>query len=306
MTNTFSRPARIGSALLCLLGMLAAPGAQAQVGRFFLNVPKDTQLLIGTYNGVRSNTWGDDAMVDEGIESRNQTFTLAYAYVTSLHGRSGGPGFALPVSSMLSYDEATNQVIQDASGIGDLNLTFDYNLFGAPSLPVEEFKLHTPGNYSGLHFSLGLPTGDYDGDRAANIGSNRYSFKTTLNYSVTGDGGQSWWDFCPSVRVFGDNDDYAGGSTLSQKPLYGFEAHYSRNVARTAWLSGGLITSFGGATEIDGRRAQGSQSNFRLALGAGFATWPGGATILGYNRTIAHDDGDARVNTYMLQLLHKF
>lgn len=306
MTTVFGRPAWIGHVLLCVLGLMAAPGAQAQVGRFFLNVPKDTHLLIGTYNGVRSNTWGDDAVVDEGIESRSQTFTLAYAFVTSLHGRSGGPGFALPVSSMLSYDEATNQVIQDTSGIGDLNLTFDYNLFGAPSLPVEEFRLHKPGNYSGLHFSLGLPTGEYNGDQAANIGSNRYSFKTTLNYSLTGDEGQSWWDFYPSVRLFGDNDDYAGGSTLSQEPLYGFEAHYSRNVARTAWLSGGLITSFGGATEIDGRRAQRAQSNFKLALGAGFATWPGGAAILGYNRTFAHDDGDARVNTYMLQLLHKF
>jgi hypothetical protein len=292
--------------MLGLVAVLASQGAHAQVGRFFLNVPKDTQLLIGTYNGVRSNTWADDAVADDGIESRNQTFNVAYAYVTSLHGRSGGPGFALPVTSMLAYDEATNQVIQDASGIGDLALTFDYNLFGAPSLPREDFMKHVPGTYAGLHFSLSTPTGDYDRNSTANIGSNRWSLKTTLNYSITGDGGQSWWDFYPSVRFFGDNGEFRGRSTLSQSPLYGIEAHYSRNVARTAWVSGGVITSFGGATEIDGRRADGSQSNVRLALGSGFATWPGGACILGYNRTVAHDDGDARVNTFMVQLLHKF
>ena len=293
-------------ALLALMVFIAPNPAHAQVGRFYLNVPRDTNLVIGTYNGVRSNTWADDAVADDGIESRNQTFTVAYAYVTSLHGRSGGPGFALPMTSMLSYDESTNQVIQDASGIGDLALTFDYNLFGAPSLPKEAFLAHVPGNYAGLHFSLGTPTGDYDSDRAANIGSNRWALKTTLNYSITDDGGESWWDFYPSVRLFGDNDEYRGRSNLSQAPLYGIEAHYSRNVARTAWISGGVIASFGGATEVDGSRAEGSQSNVRLALGSGFATWPGGACILGYNRTVAHEDGDARVNTFMVQLLHKF
>ena len=290
--------------LLLLLGL--TPRCEAQVGRFFLNVPQDTHLVIGTYNGVRSNTWADDAVADDGIESRNQTFTVAYAFVTSLHGRSGGPGVAVPVTSMLSYDEATNQVIQDASGIGDLALTFDYNLFGAPSLPRDQFMQHVPGNYSGLHFSLSTPTGEYDGDSTANIGANRWALKTTLNYSVTSDGGKSWWDFYPSIRVFSDNDDYAGRRTFSQQPLYGIEAHYSRNVARTAWVSGGIIASFGGATEVDGEGAAPSQSNFRLALGAGFATWPGGATILGYNRTVAHEEGDARVNTFMVQLLHKF
>jgi hypothetical protein len=292
--------------LLALAFSVWSPVANAQVGRFFLNVPKDTNLIIGTYNGVRSNTWADDALVDDGIESRNQTFTFAYAYVTALNGRSGGPGIAVPVSSMLSYDEGTNEVILDTSGIGDIALTFDYNLFGAPSLPREEFLKHVPGNYSGLHFSLSTPTGEYDRNASTNIGSNRWAFKTTLNYSLTSDGGQSWWDFYPSVRIFSDNDEFRGRSTLSQKPLYGFEAHYSRNVARTAWVSGGVVTSFGGATEIDGERAAESQSNVRLALGAGFAAWPGGAVILGYNRTVAHESEDVRVNTFMVQLLHKF
>ncbi len=66
------------------------------------------------------------------------------------------------------------------------------------------------------------------------------------NYSITSNGGESRWGFYPSVRVFSDNNEFGGGSTLSQKPLFGLEAHYSRNVAKGEWISAGLIAGFGG------------------------------------------------------------
>jgi hypothetical protein len=63
-----------------------------------------------------------------------------------------------------------------------------------------------------------------------NIGGNRYTFKALVNYSVTWNAGKEWVDFYPSVRFFGDNDDFKGGTTFSQDPIYGVEAHYSRTV----------------------------------------------------------------------------
>ncbi|MGM0680542.1 MAG: transporter, partial [Pseudomonadota bacterium] len=178
----------------------------------------------------------------------------------------------------------------------------EYGLFNTR----EELARHTPGNYAGLHFSLTTPTGSYDAGRDVNIGGNRRALKTTLNYSITSDGGESWWDFYPSVRFFSDNDEFGGGSTLSQKPLFGLEAHYSRNVAKGAWISAGLITAFGGETRINGEIREESRQDVRLALGAGFSTWPRGAAFLAYNRNIAYSGGSARISNFMLQLMHQF
>ena len=300
----------IGKAPAFVVAMLATVAAHApafaQVGRLFLNVPRNSDLVIVTYNGVRSNTGLDESLATEGVTSRSQTGTFAYAHVMSLFGKSGGPGFALPVSSILSYDEATNQVTQNASGIGDLALTFDINLFGAPSLDREAFAAHVPTDYAGLHFTATLPTGQYNPQSTTNLGTNRFSWKAVLNYSLTGDGGQTWFDTYTSVRFFGDNDRFRGAQRLSQSVLFGFEAHVSRNVARNAWLSIGGIAGVGGATRIDDIAAAPSQGVVRGALGGGFSAWPGGAVILGYNKTLIRGAGDPRADSFMLQFLHKF
>lgn len=290
-----------------MLAMLAghAP-ASAQVGRLFLNVPRHSDLAIVTYNGVRSNTGLDESFATEGVTSRSQTGTFAYAHVMSLFGKSGGPGFALPVSSILTYDEMTNEVIQNGSGIGDLALTFDINLFGAPSLDEDAFAAHVPTDYAGLHFTATLPTGQYDPLSTTNLGSNRFSWKAVLNYSLTGDGGKTWIDTYTSVRFFGDNDQFLGTQRQSQSALFGFEAHVSRNVAKNAWLSIGGIAGVGGATRIDDIAAAPSQGVVRGALGAGFSAWPGGTVILGYNRTLIRGDADPNADSFMLQFIHRF
>jgi hypothetical protein len=293
-------------ALAMVLLMIAHSPAAAQVGRYYVNTPVDTHLVTTTFNGVRSSTWADPAIGDSEIRSRNQTLSLSYNYITSLGGRTGGFGASLPWTSLLSYDRASDQVLLDQSGQGDVALTFDYNLFGAPALPRAEFARHRPGDYAGLHFSLTSPTGSYDSDREVNIGANRWSLKSTLNYSITRNGGLSWWDFYPSVRLFSDNRDVAGAATLSQNPLWGLEAHYSRTVLDPAWLSAGLIGSLGGKTRIDAEVLQDPRRDLRLALGAGFATWPRGAAIVTYHRDLIDRGGAGEINSFMLQLMHKF
>ncbi len=279
--------------------------AMAQVGRYYINTPVDTHLFTVTFNGVRSATWADPAIGDDTIQSRNQTVSLTYNYITSIHGRTGGFGVSLPWTSLLSYETDTDQVLVDEQDRGDIVLTFDYNLFGAPALPRERFRQHTPGDYAGLHFALATPTGAYDSDSPVNIGANRWALKSTLNYSITRNDGYSWWDFYPSVRVFTSNSDIAGGGTLRQQPMWGLEAHYSRNVAGSAWLSGGLIASAGGRTSIDGERVEDSRRSLRLAVGGGFPTWPGGAAIVTYQNEVLEDGGASDIQHFMLQLLHK-
>jgi hypothetical protein len=133
-------------AFTVLLLIIVHSSAAAQVGRYYINTPVHSHLVTTTFNGVRSNTWADPAIGNSEIRWRNQTLSLSYSYLLSLSGRIGGFGVSLPWTSMLSYDITSDQVLLDQSGNGDMVLTFDYNLFGAPALSHDEFARHTPGD----------------------------------------------------------------------------------------------------------------------------------------------------------------
>jgi hypothetical protein len=297
---------RLSAVVACSLALGWASAALAQAGRLFLAVPVDSNILIATYNGSRSNTWLDESLSTPGTESRSQTGSVLYSRIMNVFGHTGGPGFSVPYSGILTIDQSTGQVVQNRTAMGDPSLTFDVNFFGAPAMTPEQYRGFVPVTYSGLHLTLGTPWGSYDANSRTNIGSNRWSLKALINYSITNDGGQTWLDFYPSVRVFGDNDEYLGVKRLSQRPTFGLEAHYSATIAARSWWSIGLIASAGGAIEIDGAETNVSQETLKLALGAGFPAWPGGTGILAWNRTIARADGAARSNNFMVQFIHKF
>jgi hypothetical protein len=298
-----------GAAAAVLAGLLSlgwSAAAQAQAGRLFLAVPVDSNIAIATYNGTRSNTWLDESLSVPGTESRSQTGSFVYSRIMDVFGHTGGPGVLIPYSGTLTVDQQTGRVVQDKSAMGDPSLTFDVNFFGAPAMTAEQFRSFTPVTYSGLHLTLGTPWGDYDPNSRTNIGSNRWSLKALVNYSITNDGGKTWIDFYPSVRIFGDNDQYLGSNRLSQRPILGLEAHYSATIATRTWWSVGLIGSAGGATEVDGAGSGGSQKTLKLALGAGFPVWPGGTGVVAWNRTIARADDAALSQNFMVQFIQKF
>lgn len=295
-----------GAAVAIAVALCAPLPASAQAGRLFLAVPVDSNLVIGTYNGSRSDAWADATIPESGVTTRAQTTSVLYSRIMDVFGRTGGPGISLPWADTLSTDRAGGTVVQDTSGLGDPALTFDVNFFGAPAMTAEQFRSFVPVTYSGLHLTLGTPWGRYDPDARTNVGSNRWSLKALVNYSITNDGGRTWLDFYPSIRVFDDNDEYLGGRRLSQRPVYGLEAHWSTTLATRTWVSVGLIGSTGGAVEVDGVRTSGSQESVRAALGAGFPTWPGGTGILAWSRTAWRADGVASSTNFMLQAIHKF
>lgn len=293
-------------AALVLLLTLACRDVHAQAGRLFLGVPIDSNLVIATFNGTRSNTWVDEAIPQAGTAARSQTGSFVYSRIMDVFGHTGGPGIMLPFTDLLAVDRPSGQVVQDIAGMGDPALTFDVNFFGAPALTAEQFKTFVPVTYSGLHLTLGTPWGRYDPNARTNIGSNRWSLKTLINYSITDDDGKTWIDFYPSVRIFGDNETYLGARRLSQRPIFGLEAHYSATIATRTWWSAGLIGTTGGAIEIDGVDAGPAQRTLKVALGAGFPAWPGGTVIVAWNRTVLRSEGAAQANNFMLQGIHKF
>lgn len=276
-----------------------------QIARSYLNAPQGN-LAMYSYGGVRSNTGGVESLPIPLTETRLQTQSLIYSRIINIGGRTGGLGVVLPFQDLLSYNTQSNVVTARESGFGDPSVTFEMNLFGAPALQREEMKDWTPGDYCGLHFTFGLPLGQYDPNSAVNLGANRFTFRPLLNYSITPDEGQSWLDLYSSVAIYSANNEYLGNSSLIQYPLTDIELHYSKTVYDRLWAGVGVVGLFGGRVEVNDVVTTPSQQIGRLAITAGTPMFKGSTAIFGYNNTFAHSDGAADANSFILQIIYLF
>lgn len=293
------------SAVLGVSVLLIGSSAHAAYARYYSNVPTHMNILQGTINSQHSdNATHDEIPIEQ--HTRSNTWVAAYIYtLPGFTGNAAGLGVVVPHTSILGYN-SQNTVTNDTSDVGDISLTLDYNFFGAKAMSIEEFARTPATTYGGIHFVWSLPTGSYDSTKTNNIGSNRYSLKTTYNQSFTWDEGESWLEFYFSGRIFSDNDEYMGNNTLSQEPAYGFETHYSHNLTPAVWVEAGTIWSGGGAVKINNNQVGTSQNNWQGVVGFGTKTWKGGSIIGTYNQTFARDSDDADTKLYMLTISHIF
>lgn len=261
------RPTRL-LLLTALAALSAAPRAEAGKARDYLNAPVNTWVSFVNfgYSESVSPVVGGAEFGLSDIETDVVSQSLILSRIVDVGGRTGGLSVILPRADI---DAAAGPFAAGDSGLGDIGFVAEVNLFGAPALSREDFRAWTPEPFASIHFTATAPTGSYDADRRVNVGANRWSVTSTLNYSYTPDAGATWLEAYASVSVFTDNENAPGpAARLSQDPLVQVEGHASRNVTRDLWLSADLYYATGGATEIDGL-AQGNAAD-TLRLGAGF------------------------------------
>jgi hypothetical protein len=224
----------------------------------------------------------------------------------NLFGRTGGPGIVIPYTSMLSFNEESDTITYRDYGFGDPLFTFDCNIFGAPSLRMTQLEEHTPKSYMSAHYVMSFPFGNYNPSKTTNIGANRYTFKFVLNYSITTMKGKNWLDFYASVKLASKNTSYLESHTLSQKPVYDLEIHYSQDILGKTlgphfWFNLGVIYNGGGMVTVD--ETQGTfQNSLKLAAALAFPTWKHGSIIIGYNGTIWATEESPKTYQLVIQI----
>jgi hypothetical protein len=173
-----------------------------------------------SYTNTRSDWYTDDD-IPTGLKARANTVLLNYNYCfAGFTGNTACIGFNLPYSSICGYNKTLNQVTHNEDGIGDPSLTIDYNIFGAKAMSKDEFARTPATTFGGLHAAFTVPLGSYDPSRVNNIGSNRYAMRITFNLAIPWNDGSTWFEINPSVRVFGNNNQYLGNNKLSQDPVW--------------------------------------------------------------------------------------
>lgn len=292
--------------LTLAFAMIFMPFVQAQYGRIYSNVPRNDNYFQLHYYNTLSNSWAEQSIPSGRLQSITNVGSLSYTRVMNIFGRTGGPGIVIPCSSMLSFNEETDTITYRTNGFGDPSFTFDCNIFGGPSLKETEYVNHVPKSYMSAHYVMTFPWGNYSDTRSTNIGANRYTYKFTLNYSITTMKGNNWLDIYGSVKLSSKNRSYMIDKILSQQPIYGFEIHYSQNVFEKAlgkgcWFNIGAIYNGGGRIRINDIE-ENDQNSLKLCGAIAFPTWKHGSIILSYNNTVWSLEGSPITHQLIIQV----
>jgi hypothetical protein len=182
------------------------------------------------------------------------------------------------------------------SGLGDVILAAPLWLINNPE--QRNFFAVTP--------YLFAPTGNYDRNRALNLGENRWKFNLQAGY-VTAIS-KSWsFDLSGDVMVFGKNSDLAApGARLEQDPLYQVQGYLKYHWTDATRLAAGLSHSFGGETQVNGVAQNDRAKTTKVMLNWSTFVDQKNALMVGIGKDLRVENGlqeNARVN---LRYLHIF
>jgi hypothetical protein len=245
----------------------ASANAQSIEPRVYSPVPTGSNFLVVAASEARGAIPIDPALPLSDIDFKVHSIVGGYARSFDLFGRTGKLDFVLPHGTLDGSANFHGEPIgRKVSGFLDPLARLSILFHGAPALSSSEFRGYRQGLVIGASVQLSIPVGQYDEERLLNLGTNRWALKPEIGLS------KAWgpWavEAAGGVTLFGDNEDFFGGHTRSQKPIYSIQTHVIRNLKPGQWVSANLTWFGGGKTSVDGISDQNLQKNWRAGLTA--------------------------------------
>jgi hypothetical protein len=183
---------------------------------------------------------------------------------------------------------------QSSSGYADPSMQLVVNLFGTPRLKSNVDLLnYEPTLTVDVATMLGVPVGEYDGDKMVNMGLNRWYARVALpvkyHFGVFTRGYMSSLEITPSVWVFDENDDFLGQS-LENDPILQLEAHLTHDFTPTFFGSLDLLYRGGFQSEIEGVEAGDELDIGDIGFTLGYQLTDNTSVRTGYSANVFGDD----------------
>ena len=232
--------------------------------RSYVNTPVGMNFLIAGYGYTDGNVAFSHSSPLTDAEVQTHAGFLAYVRALDIWGLSGKLGVIVPFahasgSAKLAGHERERQV----SGFADPRFRFSVNLYGAPALSFAEFDGYEQDLIVGVGLEVSPPLGQYDSDKLLNIGTNRWSIRPEVGVSKAL--GRFTLEVTAAATFLTANDDFLGGQTLEQEPLYSVQTHLVYEARAGVW--GALDATYytGGRPIVDGEKGE-KEENVRLGL----------------------------------------
>ena len=296
-----SGPRRCHWTLVLSLAAAGAASAQELEPRAYSNAPVGTSFAILAYTRLSGPVLPDPSVPITDVTARVDILTAGYARFLDLFGHSANFAVLVPYVNADVRGEI-GDVSREAhrGGLGDVRVRGAINFFGHRALAPAEFGRRDDVFSGGASLTVIAPTGQYDGSRLINVGSNRWAFKPELG--VSHPIGRWFTEASAGAWVFSDNDDFFGAHRRAQEPLAVYQLHAGYNFRRGLWLAGDFGRYIGGRTSVDGAPKEDEQHNSRVGLTLSLPVAAGWSAKLGYSKgTVVRAGGDYRIASIALQ-----
>jgi hypothetical protein len=251
-----------------LLGVIALVFAatHASAGelepRAYANTPVGLNFLMGGYAYSEGGLSTSASSPIKDAQLRIHTEFFAYARALDVWGKSGKFDVVLPYSQLSGTAMVDGQPRErQVSGLNDPRFRFSVNFYGAPALSMQEFSSYRQDILIGASVQVSAPVGQYDSGKLVNIGTNRWSIKPDIGISKAV--GPLTLELTAGVTFFTNNEEYYGGTTLEQAPVYSTQAHVIYHFPGGVWGALDGTYDYGGRTTVGGVRNDDVQKNSR-------------------------------------------
>ena len=233
--------------------------------RAYSNAPVGVNFAIAGVVHTRGGLSFDASLPVTNAHIETTGMVFAYARALDMHGKSGKFDVIVPYVRLSGDADYLGQpVARTITGFGRPAFRLSINLHGAPALSMAEFRGWKQDLIVGASLQVSPPWSQYDGSRLLNIGTNRWSFKPEIGVSKAI--GRWTLEGQAAAVFFTDNDDFYGGNTRSQRPLYSLQAHAIHGFGSGKWVSLDATWFTGGRSEINEVPRNDLQRNWRVGV----------------------------------------
>jgi len=239
--------------------------AQTLEPKLYANVPIDVNILMMGAGHTQGAIPENQSLGLEDPNLKISSALFAYARSFDIFGHNAKFDLILPYSSLSGTAKQHGiDVGRDVTGLGDAKVRFTYNLLGAPALKLQEFASYQQDTIVGVSIQTTLPTGQYDGSKLVNIGTNRWAIRPAIGISKRVS--DYTFEFTADAEFNTTNDDFYGGITRKQEPIYSAQVHALYTFRRGMWLAIGATYYRGGEYINDGIGTDTELRNSRMGM----------------------------------------
>lgn len=259
----------------------------------YVAAPPGTKLAIFYYRHITANELhSDGSKVSDDANLSANIGIFRGVYFTKLGPFTIDPQFLVIFGQQDLDGAAFGNAEISAQGLADLVVL------------ATIWFVNDPESKTWFGFSpfLTIPIGDYDEDRALNLGANRWAFKPEISYAK---GFDKWHlDLTAAVEFYEDNDEFMG-ATMEQDPIVTLESHLVYKATDTFNIILDYFHHRGGETTVAGIDQDDEKEDH--TLGMSFSWWltPQYQLIIQYRRDLEVENG-LQTDMVGMRFLHAF
>lgn len=246
--------------------------------------PGGTSLFLFYYRHYNGDEfYQNDSKLDNNTDFDMEIAIARYAHFVSLGDWTWSYDVVQPFGKIDFQSEILGTDV-NASGLGDTTFATHMNT---------PFLIQTDKMKYGMSvgFYLSTPTGDYDADKAANLGSNRWSYKCEFTPVIL-QMGKTTLEVTGDVKFYSDNTDFgSASSTQETDPMLGLQTHLSYDITDSFWVGISHYLYSGGENEIEGIASDDRTKTQSIRFTSSFKVSPQVILMLQYDTEIEHENG---------------